>query len=160
MQVPSEYPPSAALLAYSALSIVLLLSLAIAIFEAASALRRKFGAGAATGAEDGGGRATDGPSGAGTALEKTAPGARLGRTKKMSLPEFTWMRHLRRCSRTNPHASADRERRFSHRMSLVHAHVRLRNQCTLFSPRFRRSMHSFVFVYLTLAIVLTDLHLS
>lgn len=123
MQVPSEYPPSAALLAYSALSIVLLLSLAIAIFEAASALRRKFGAGAATGAEDGGGRATDGSSVAGTALEKTAPGARLGRTKKMSLPEFTWMRHLRRCSRTNPHASADRERRFSHRMSLVHAHA-------------------------------------
>ena len=99
MQGPAETSPSAALLGYSGLCVVLLLSLAIAIVEAVAAIRRKFSASAA---------------------DKTSAGtgsnhADATRTKKMSLPEFTWMRHLRRNARSAGSSSSDAAANFTKR---------------------------------------------
>jgi hypothetical protein len=129
MQVPSDYPPSAALLAYSALSVVLLLSLAIAIFEAASAIRRKFActsSASSCGSSSNTNCTSHASSSASCQPLSNSSTCRdtAVRTKKMSLPEFTWMRHLRRCARTGVNTNDNGHlRRVSHRISVVHANA-------------------------------------
>lgn len=102
MQVPSPPQTSAALLACSALAVVLLLSLAIAVFEAAGAIKRKMAQRAVLAAQ----RQQQHHNSTGEDLNNNSGNNNSDyipptRNKKCSLSEFTWMRHLRQRITTN-----------------------------------------------------------